>query len=153
MVDEKARPFYSIPPIYSPEKLIDMIDTNDSASNHSESEFIEYVSDSEGEEKGEKRGFSQFDSDEDEVAEEGKRKEMKTVKRFYDEEEDSSTMTRSLEEREEPNWSKIIVDNSYYFYEHLFYQLTLILSPSFYTSIHNSLIKAMIKDIRLETSS
>jgi len=30
VIDESARPFYSIPPHCSPEKLIDMIDTNDS---------------------------------------------------------------------------------------------------------------------------
>jgi len=45
VVDEKARAFYSIPPHYSPEKLIDMIDTNDSSNNNSESEQV-YESDS-----------------------------------------------------------------------------------------------------------
>lgn len=37
-VDEHERPFYSIPPLCSPDKLIDMLDTNDSSNNNSDEE-------------------------------------------------------------------------------------------------------------------
>lgn len=45
-VDQNERPFYSIPPLCSPDKLIDMLDTNDSSSNDSEEDNYEYHSDS-----------------------------------------------------------------------------------------------------------
>ena len=44
VIDESARPFYSIPPHCTPDKLIDMIDTNDSENNNSEPEEIVYLS-------------------------------------------------------------------------------------------------------------
>jgi hypothetical protein len=46
ILDENTKAFYSIPPHYSPEKLIDMIDTNDSSNNNSEGER-EYLSECE----------------------------------------------------------------------------------------------------------
>jgi hypothetical protein len=35
-VDENERPFYSIPPLCTPDKLIDMLDTNDSSNNNTD---------------------------------------------------------------------------------------------------------------------
>lgn len=43
VIDENSRPFYSIPPLCCPEKLINMIDTN-ASENNSEDEDIEYLS-------------------------------------------------------------------------------------------------------------
>lgn len=44
-IDPNSRPFYSIPPYYSPDKIIDMLqETNVSSNNNSESEKIQYDS-------------------------------------------------------------------------------------------------------------
>jgi hypothetical protein len=46
-MDPNSRPFYSIPPHYCPQKIMDMLEeTNGSSNNNSESEPIEYDSES-----------------------------------------------------------------------------------------------------------
>jgi hypothetical protein len=88
VIDENSRPFYSIPPHCSPEKLIDMIDTNDSENNLSENEPIEYIS--ENEEEGfplkaeKKRSKREFDSEGEEESPKGEaRKGQPRSKKFF----------------------------------------------------------------------
>lgn len=96
-VDEHERPFYSIPPLCSPDKLIDMLDTNDSSCN-SEGENFEYLSESQGEGKGKERELQQqvrtnskdhFEEEEEEVVVVLKKPASIALKKVFAEDLDS----------------------------------------------------------------